>query len=117
MAVLAATVGFTHLLAGFDNPTRQTTYDLRRLKRKGFIPDCRATTATNSPSSADASPCCSPRSTDLSSPRVSQHATLSCQPVSPTEASSARSQSKLPRPLPRRRVRWPAPRWSGSPAP
>ncbi len=52
MAVLAATVGFTHLLAGFDNPTlvravsaqlgcpytsRQATYDLRRLKRKGLI--------------------------------------------------------------------------------
>ena len=48
----AAIVGFTHLLAGFDNPTlvrlvgalldqpytsRQATYDLRRLKRKGLI--------------------------------------------------------------------------------
>jgi hypothetical protein len=52
MAVMAAIVGFTHLLAGFDNPTlvrqvgtlldgpytsRQATYDLRRLKRKGMI--------------------------------------------------------------------------------
>jgi predicted MarR family transcription regulator len=52
MAVLAAVIGFTHLLAGFDNPTlvrtvttllgrsytsRQATYDLRRLKRKGLI--------------------------------------------------------------------------------
>ena len=52
MAVMAAVVGFTHLLAGFDNPTlvqlvatlldqpytsRQATYDLRRLKRKGLI--------------------------------------------------------------------------------
>jgi hypothetical protein len=52
VAVLAAIVGFTHLLAGFDNPTlvrqvttlldapytsRQATYDLRRLKRKGLI--------------------------------------------------------------------------------
>ena len=52
MAVLAAVVGFTHLLAGFDNPAlvravttllgcpytrRQATYDLRRLKRKGLI--------------------------------------------------------------------------------
>jgi hypothetical protein len=52
MAVLAAVVGFTHLLAGFDNPalvrtvstllggpytSRQATYDLRRLKRKGLI--------------------------------------------------------------------------------
>jgi hypothetical protein len=52
MAVLAAIVGFTHLLAGFDNPalvravttrlgcpytSRQATYDLRRLKRKGLI--------------------------------------------------------------------------------
>ena len=52
MAVLAAIVGFTHLLAGFDNPTlvglvgtlldrpytsRQATYDLRRLKRQGLI--------------------------------------------------------------------------------
>jgi hypothetical protein len=52
MAVMAAVIGFTHLLAGFDNPTlvrlvesqldrpytsRQATYDLRRLKRKGLI--------------------------------------------------------------------------------
>ena len=51
MAVLAAIVGFAHLLAGFDNPpwsgrhhpagrpytSRQATYDLRRLKRKGLI--------------------------------------------------------------------------------
>ena len=52
MAVMAAIVGFTDLLAGFDNPTlvravsaqlqgpyasRQATYDLRRLKRKGLI--------------------------------------------------------------------------------
>jgi hypothetical protein len=52
MAVLAALVGFTHLLAGFDNRTlvrlvtaqlqvpytsRQATYDLRRLKRKAMI--------------------------------------------------------------------------------
>ena len=52
MALMAATVGFTHLIAGFDNPaltervaallgqpytSRQATYDLRRLKRKGTI--------------------------------------------------------------------------------
>jgi hypothetical protein len=52
VAVMAAIVGFTHLLAGFDNPTlvqqvgtlldqpytsRQATYDLRRLRRKGLI--------------------------------------------------------------------------------
>jgi hypothetical protein len=54
MAVMAAVVGFTHLLAGFDNralttrvaalldtdrgyTSRQATYDLRRLKRKGLI--------------------------------------------------------------------------------
>jgi hypothetical protein len=52
MAVLAATVGFTHLLAGFDNraltdrvaalldqpyTSRQASYDLRRLRRKGLI--------------------------------------------------------------------------------
>ena len=52
MAVMAAIVGFTHLLAGYDNPTltrlvgtlldqpytsRQATYDLRRLKRKELI--------------------------------------------------------------------------------
>jgi len=49
---LQAAVGFTHLLAGFDNPalvplvatlidapytSRQATYDLRRLRRKGLI--------------------------------------------------------------------------------
>lgn len=52
MAVMAAIVGFTHVVAGFDNPalvrlvstqldqhytSRQATYDLRRLKRKGLI--------------------------------------------------------------------------------
>jgi hypothetical protein len=67
MAVLAAAVGFTHLLAGFDNPalvravgtllglpytSRQATYDLRRLKRKGLIVRRPGTTVTNSPRSA-----------------------------------------------------------------
>jgi hypothetical protein len=52
MAVLAAIVGFVHLIAGFDNRSlatrvaalldapygsRQATYDLRRLRRKGLI--------------------------------------------------------------------------------
>ena len=52
MALFSAIVGFTHLIAGFDNPTltrlvatildqpyssRQATYDLRRLRRKGII--------------------------------------------------------------------------------
>ncbi len=52
MAVLAAAVGYVHLVAGFDNAaltarvsvlldapytSRQTTYDLRRLRRKGLI--------------------------------------------------------------------------------
>jgi hypothetical protein len=52
MALLAAIVGFTHLLAGFSNrqlvtlvatlldmpyTSRQATYDLRRLRRKGLI--------------------------------------------------------------------------------
>jgi len=52
MTVLAALVGFCHLLRGFRNrqivervralgaapyTTRQATYDLRRLKRKGLI--------------------------------------------------------------------------------
>jgi hypothetical protein len=52
MALLSAIVGFAHLVVGFDNPTlaslvggildrpynsRQATYDLRRLRRKGII--------------------------------------------------------------------------------
>lgn len=52
MAVMAATVGFSHLMAGFNNrqltelvttlidkpyTSRQATYDLRRLRRKGLI--------------------------------------------------------------------------------
>jgi hypothetical protein len=52
MAVLASLVGFCHLVEGFSNrqllqyttalldalyATRQATYDLRRLKRKGLI--------------------------------------------------------------------------------
>lgn len=56
MALMAAIVGFTHLITGFDNKTltglmttllaqpytaRQTTYDLRRLRRKGQTPTAR----------------------------------------------------------------------------
>jgi hypothetical protein len=52
MATMTAIIGFTHLLTGFDNKTltqlmgslldapytsRQATYDLRRLRRKGVI--------------------------------------------------------------------------------
>lgn len=52
MAAMSAIVGFSHLLTGFDNKTltelmgalldapytsRQATYDLRRLRRKGII--------------------------------------------------------------------------------
>lgn len=52
MALMAATVSFTHLIAGFDNgditaqvaalldepyTSRQATYDLRRLRRKNII--------------------------------------------------------------------------------
>jgi hypothetical protein len=52
MALLSAIVGFAHVFVGFDNPTltrlvgdildqpytsRQATYDLRRLRRKGII--------------------------------------------------------------------------------
>lgn len=52
MALMAAIVGFAHLITGFDNKTltglmatlldqpytsRQTTYDLRRLRRNGLI--------------------------------------------------------------------------------
>jgi hypothetical protein len=52
MAVMAAVIEFTHLIAGLDNPTlvrlagallnqpyssRQATYDLRRLTRRGLI--------------------------------------------------------------------------------
>jgi hypothetical protein len=52
MALMAAVVGFCHLLTGFDNRTltqlmstlldgsytgRHATYDLRRLRRKGLI--------------------------------------------------------------------------------
>lgn len=81
MAVMAATIGFTHLLAGFDNPalvravttllgrpytSRQATYDLRRLKRKGSSSGWRAITATNSRRWAAVWRCCSPRSTGAS---------------------------------------------------
>lgn len=52
MALMAAVVGFAHLITGFDNKTvtalmtslldqsyttKQATYDLRRLRRKGLI--------------------------------------------------------------------------------
>ena len=86
MAVLAAIVGFTHLLAGFDNPglvravttllgcpytSRQATYDLRRLQTQGaHRQDCQAITATNSPRWAAASRCCSPRCTGASCTRL-----------------------------------------------
>ncbi|VBA61008.1 hypothetical protein [Mycobacterium attenuatum] len=79
-AVLAAIVGFTHLLAGFDNPalvravttllgcsytSRQATYDLRRLKRKGLIVRLPGHHRYQLTRWAAASRCCSPRSTDV----------------------------------------------------
>ena len=83
MAVLAAIVGFTHLLAGFDNPTlvRAVEHPAGHARTpaarppticagsnaRGSSSGCRATTATNSPRWAAASPSCSPRSTDASS--------------------------------------------------
>ena len=60
--MMAAIVGFTHLLAEFDTPTlvrlvgtpldqpytsRQATYDLRRLKRKASSFGYRDITASN----------------------------------------------------------------------
>lgn len=90
MAVMAAIVGFTHLLAGFDNPTlvrlvgtildlsytsRQATYDLRRLKRKGLIVRLRGHHRYQLTHSADASPSCSPKPTDGSWPQGSPPST------------------------------------------
>jgi hypothetical protein len=82
MAVLAAIVGFTHLLAGFDNPTlvqlvatlldqpytsRQATTTCVGSNARASSCGSRDITATNSPRWADVSPCCSPRSTAASS--------------------------------------------------
>ncbi len=78
MALMAAIVGFCHLLTGFDNKTvtalmatlldqpytsRQATYDLRRLRRKGLIERLPTATATSSPTGDAGSRCCSPRPT------------------------------------------------------
>jgi len=83
MAVLAAVVGFTHLLAGFDNPALVSTVTTLLggpltpaakppttcggSNARGSSSGCRAITATNSPRWAAASRCCSPRCTDASS--------------------------------------------------
>ena len=82
MAVLAAVVGFTHLLAGFDNPALVRAVTTRWAaptpaakppttcggsNARGSSSGCRAITATNSRRWAAASRCCSPRSTDVSS--------------------------------------------------
>ena len=124
MAVMAPIVGFTHLLAGFDNPalvqlvgalldqpytSRQATYDLRRLKRKGLIVRLPDITATNSPHWADELRCCSPRPTDESWPQAWQRSTHTCLPNSLDVArspshggnSTAPLTTSLARPSPR----------------
>ncbi|MGH9224038.1 MAG: hypothetical protein ACRD2W_09730 [Acidimicrobiales bacterium] len=73
MAVMAASVGFSPLMAGFDNrqltrlvatlldepyTSRQATYDLRRLRRKGLIERLPHSHRYRPPRSADVSPCC-----------------------------------------------------------
>jgi hypothetical protein len=87
MAVMAAIVGFTHLLAGFDNPTlvrlvgtlldqpytsRQATYDTTcaDLNAKASSFGYRDITATNSPRWADALRSCSPKPTAGSWPQA-----------------------------------------------
>ena len=86
MAVMAAIVGFTHLLAGFDNPTlvravehpagpplHQSPSHLRPAPaqtQRAHRAAAGHTTATNSPRWAGASRCCSPRSTGGSSPQA-----------------------------------------------
>jgi hypothetical protein len=80
MAVLAAVIGFTHLLAGFDNPPwsepsppcwAAPTPAAKRpticagSNTRDSSSGCRAITATNSPRWAAASRCCSPRSMDV----------------------------------------------------
>jgi hypothetical protein len=96
MAVLAAIVGFTHLLAGFDNPTlvrlvtslldapytsRQATYDLRRLKRKGLIVRLPGRHRYQLTPSAGASRSCSPRHTDVCSLPDWPHSTPDYHPT------------------------------------
>ncbi|MGH2363145.1 MAG: hypothetical protein ACRDHX_00645 [Chloroflexota bacterium] len=78
MALLSALLGFCHLFAGFTNQqlvhlvstlldapytTRQATYDLRRLRRKGLIQRLPQRSATTLLRWAGGSPSCSPRPT------------------------------------------------------
>lgn len=95
MAVMAATVGFSHLIAGFGNrqltelvatladvpyTSRHATYDLRRLRRKGLIE------RVPHSHSAGESPCCSPRPTDGCSLLAWPDWIPGCRPTSPPAA-------------------------------
>jgi hypothetical protein len=77
MALLAALASFTHLVGGLTNAglcqlmralldpaynARKATFDLRRLRRKGFIERVRGPAPTGSPLTGDRSPACSPSS-------------------------------------------------------
>ena len=103
MAVMAAIVGFTHLLTGFDNPAliravttllelplHQPPSHLRPApahNAKASSNDCRAhqPLPTHRPWAA-ASRCCSPRPTGVSSPPAWPSSTQGSQQIWPTEA-------------------------------
>jgi hypothetical protein len=91
--VMAAIVGFTHLLAEFDTPTlvrlvgtlldrpytsRQATYDLRRLKRKGLIVRLSGHHRYQLTPLGRRVAVCSPRPTDGSWPQALPPSTHAC---------------------------------------
>lgn len=103
MALMAAIVGFAHLITGFDNKTltglmtslldqsyttKQATYDLRRLRRKGLI---ERQPHSNRYLLTDRGRCVavlSPRPTAGCSPPAWQPSTRGCQRTWPNEAHS-----------------------------
>jgi hypothetical protein len=103
MALFSAIVGFAHLFVGFDNPalvrlvstlldrpycSRQATYNLRRLRRKGLIERVPGTHRYLVTPMAGGWPCCSPRPTAASSPPALPGSTLPCPTASPSTAPS-----------------------------
>ena len=114
MAVLSAIVGFCHTMVGFTNhqlvervnallddvtyASRQATYDLRRLIRKGVITRIPHThryhvTATKSPTPDHITPCSSPEPTTGCCVLAWPNSPIPSPPRCAPPATTTRSQS------------------------
>ena len=122
MATMTAIVGYSHLLTGFDNKTltalmnslldapytsRQATYDLRRLRRKGIIERTEHSHRYRLTPQDGRSRSCSPRHTGASCTRPVRTRLDHASRSRPTERTRHRLATPRPRtrPIHRRRTR------------